>query len=67
MMSPTSNWLGESKCVDSPLAESSKYSSRYRYVSMVALLWRLLVGVRTPSVAQAGRPPFNQKDARHAA
>lgn len=27
-------------------------------MSMVALLWRLLDGVRTPSVAQAGRPPF---------
>ncbi len=27
-------------------------------MSMVALLWRLLDGVRTPSVAQAGLPPF---------
>lgn len=26
--------------------------------SMVALLWRLLVGVRSASVPQAGRPPF---------
>jgi hypothetical protein len=32
--------------------------TRQMSVSMAALLWRKLVGVRTPSVAQAGRPPL---------